>query len=366
MNRFYGKTVLIRVDFNVPLDKSGNVKDDTKIKSSLKTIKFYLSKSAKVVLLTHLGEPDGKVVPKLRLDKVSKVLSRLLKRKVIKFDDSLNADLSFLKNRDVALLENLRFYKEETLCDKTFSKKLASKGDFYVNDAFSVCHREHASVVGVPHYLDSAMGFNLKHEVNMLSKILSLKGTIVMGGAKVSTKIKLVKNLLSRSEYILIGGGMCFTFLKAKGVDIGKSIYEKSMVKECKKLLRNKKIILPVDFVTDKGVRDSCALAGSTGLDIGPKTVLLFKKYLEKSKIVFWNGPLGLFENKKYEKGTREIAASVSKVQESYAGGGETIEAIRKYGLEKRFTHISTGGGASLAFLEKGTLPGIAALKRQV
>jgi phosphoglycerate kinase len=376
-----GKKVLVRADLNVPL-KDGKVLDDTRIKESLPTIKYLLGKKAIVLLVSHLGRPNG-VDESLRMDPVAERLERLLKRHVLKLDDCVGAEVedavNEMHNGDVAVLENVRFHSEEEANDDSFARALAEQADFYVNDAFGSSHRAHASIVGVPKYLPSAAGLLLEKEITMLSRALSPKKpfVVVLGGAKVSDKIGVIENLAKKAGKILVGGAMMFTFLKALGKSVGKSRLEQDKVGVARQLLRKfgKKIVLPVDVVVaekaDSKAKSKIVSCGAIpkgwiGLDIGPKTVKLFENELKKAKTVVWNGPMGMFELAKFAKGTNEIARFIAKMRATtIVGGGDTAAAVQKLGLAKKFSHVSTGGGASLEFLEGKKLPGIAALERQ-
>jgi phosphoglycerate kinase len=363
----------------VPL-KDGKVSDDTRIRESLPTIEFLLKKKAIVLLLSHLGRPKG-VDDSLRMDPVAERLGKLLKMHVVKLDDCVGSEVDDAVNEmhygDVAVLENVRFHDEEEANDDAFARALAETADLYVNDAFGSSHRAHASIVGVPKYLPGAAGFLLQKEITMLSKALSPKKpfVVVLGGAKVSDKIGVIENLAQKADKVLIGGAMMFTFLKALGKNVGQSKLEQDKVGEAKRLLRKygKKIVLPVDVVVADKVDSkakskvvSCdAMPKSMfGLDIGPKTIKLFENELKKAKTVVWNGPMGMFEIAKFARGTNEIAKMISKLRATtIVGGGDSAAAVQKLGLAKKFSHVSTGGGASLEFLEGKTLPGVAALQ---
>jgi len=374
-----GKKVLVRADLNVPL-KDGKVADDTRIRESLATIKFLLKKKAIVILLSHLGRPKG-VDDSLRMDPVAERLGKLLKSHVIKLDDCVGSEvddaLNEMHNGDVVVLENVRFHDEEEANDDSFARALAELADFYVNDAFGSSHRAHASIVGVPKYLLSSAGFLLQKEITMLSNALSPKKpfVVVLGGAKVSDKIGVIENLAKKADKILIGGAMMFTFLKALGKDVGQSKLEQDKIGVARQLLNKygKKIVLPVDVVVAdnadskakcKTVSVDAIPKSSIGLDIGPKTIKLFESELKKAKTVVWNGPMGMFEIAKFARGTDSIAKIISKLRATtIVGGGDSAAAVQKLGLAKKFSHVSTGGGASLEFLEGKTLPGVAALR---
>ncbi len=374
-----GKKVLVRADLNVPL-KDGKVSDDTRIRESLPTIQYLLKKKAIVILLSHLGRPKG-VDDSLRMDPVAERLGKLLKSHVIKLDDCVGSEVDDALNEmhdcDVVVLENVRFHDEEEANDDSFARSLAEIADFYVNDAFGSSHRAHASIVGVPKYLLSSAGFLLQKEITMLSKALSPKKpfVVVLGGAKVSDKIGVIENLARKADKILIGGAMMFTFLKAQGKGVGQSKLEQDKVSVARQLLKKygKKIVLPVDVVVadkvdskakSKVVSCDAIPKAMIGLDIGPNTIKLFESELKKAKTVVWNGPMGMFEIAKFTRGTDSIAKVMAKLKATtIVGGGDSVAAVQKLGLAKKFSHVSTGGGASLEFLEGKTLPGVAALR---
>lgn len=379
-----GKRVLMRVDFNVPQDNSGAITDDTRIKASLPSIRYALEKGAsKLILMSHLGRPDGEVKEKLRLTPVAKRLSELLGEKVLKLDDCIgeNVAKSIANSKErVVLLENLRFHKEEEDNDPAFSKELAKLGDYFVNDAFGTAHRAHASTEGVTHYLKSAAGFLLEKEIQYLGETLENPAkpfVVILGGAKVSDKIAVIENLLPKAQTFLIGGGMAYTFLKCQGAEIGKSKLDAERINFAKELLQKaqklgKKIVLPLDHIvaasldkpdTAKIVNDINVPADSLGLDIGPKTIELFKGELKNAKTIVWNGPLGVSEIKAFSRGTKEIMEFISHLKAtSILGGGDTAAAASLFGVSDKITHISTGGGASLEYMEGKILPGVAAL----
>jgi 3-phosphoglycerate kinase len=381
-----GKKVLMRVDFNVPLTPDLKVSDDTRIRAALPTIKYALQQQAKVILMSHLGRPKGKVVEELRLTPVAERLSELLGQEVKKVDDCIGEEVekavSELKEGEVLLLENVRFHPEEEKNDPEFANKLARLGDVFINDAFGSCHRAHASVVGVAEYLPAAAGFLLMKEIEYFEKILHNPEKpfyAILGGAKVSDKIGVIENLLNRADKIFIGGGMAYTFLKAKGIPVGNSKLEEDKIEVAKQLLveadkRGRKIILPRDHVVVENI-DAEASTQVTGLeipdgkiavDVGPKTVEIFKQELQDAKMIVWNGPLGIFEIDKFAHGTKQIAEFVVQLPAiKVAGGGDTAACLEKFGLSDKFDHVSTGGGASLEYLEGKTLPGIAVLKEK-
>jgi phosphoglycerate kinase len=380
-----GKRVLIRADFNVPLDDKLNITDDIRIRASLPTIKYALEKGGRVILMSHLGRPDGKVVETMRLTPVAKRLSELLGKNVLTLKDCIGPDVkkavAAMKPGDVVLLENLRFHAEEEADDPAFAKELASLGDVFVNDAFGTAHRAHASTEGVTKYLPSVAGFLLEKEIEYLGNTVENPKrpfVAILGGAKVKDKIKVIDNLLNKVDAILVGGGMAYTFLKAKGKTIGNSKLDKDGFETAKSAIdkaakKNIPLILPVDNVIGDKFDASAASKvvgedipdGWMGLDIGPKTVKLFEDRLKDAKTVVWNGPLGVFEMDKFAKGTEEIAEFLAGLKgvTSVIGGGDTASAMAKFKVDSKMTHISTGGGASLEYLEGRGLPGIDALE---
>ncbi|MFA5145067.1 MAG: phosphoglycerate kinase [Candidatus Omnitrophota bacterium] len=378
-----GKTVLMRADFNVPQDASLNITDDIRIRGTLPTIKYILQNGAKkLVLMSHLGRPDGKIVEKYSLKPVALRLKDLLGEPVRFLNDCVGDDIkkeiSESKER-IILLENLRFHAEEEANDPGFSKQLASLADVFVNDAFGTAHRAHASTEGVTHYLKSAAGFLLEKEIEYLGNAVQdpvRPFMVILGGAKVSDKIGVIENLLPKCDAILIGGGMAYTFLKAQGKTIGNSKLEKDKLELAKGLLDkakklNKEIILPIDHIVVENIDPNAKTEiagenipdGKIAVDVGPKTISLFKDKLRSAKTIAWNGPLGIFEMDAFSKGTREVAEFIATLKcVTIIGGGDTAAAVAKFKLEDKMTHISTGGGASLEYLEGKALPGIAAL----
>lgn len=382
-----GKKVLVRCDFNVPLDENLNITDDTRITAALPTIKYLMENGAKVILCSHLGRPKGEVNEKYSLKPVSKRLSELLNTDV-KFatdivGDSAKSMVDSLEDGEVGLLENVRFDPREEKNDEVLSKELASLCDgIYVNDAFGTAHRAHSSTEGVSHFVKEAVaGFLMQKEIDFLSGTLENPKkpfVAILGGAKVSDKIGVIENLLEKVDKILIGGGMAFTFLKAQGFEIGKSICEDDKLEEANNILKkaeekNIKIVLPKDVHVakeysndseDKIVQTANIPVDFEGMDIGLKTIETFIDELEGAKTILWNGPLGVCEFDKFRIGTEKIAESISKNREaiSIVGGGDSVAAIKKLGLEDNFSHISTGGGASLELLEGKALPGLVCL----
>jgi len=375
-----GKRALVRCDFNVPLDANLNITDDTRIRAAIPTIKYLLEHGAAVVLCSHLGRPKG-VTEGLRLNPVAKRLGELLGKPVKKLDDcigpAVKAAVAASKPGDVLLLENLRFYAEEEKNNPEFAQKLAKLADIYVNDAFGTAHRAHASTAGVAAYLPAVAGFLLEKEIQFLGEaIQSPKRPFVaiLGGAKISDKIAVIENLLSKADTLLIGGGMANTFLKAKGYQLGDSLVEDGSVQLAGELIKKggNKLILPVDVVIadafaaeakSKVVSANGVQAGWRVLDIGPKSVELFVEKISGAKTVVWNGPMGVFEFPPFAKGTFAVAKALADSgATTVIGGGDSVAAVEQSGLAGRITHISTGGGASLEFLEGKELPGIAAL----
>lgn len=377
------KKVLVRADFNVPQDESLNITDDTRIRATLPTLRYILQNGAKkLIIMSHLGRPDGKAVGKYSLKPVSQRLSDLMGEPVKFLNECIGEqvakEIESCKER-IILLENLRFHSEEEQDDLNFAKQLASLADLFVNDAFGTAHRAHASTEGVTHYLKSAAGFLLEKEIKYLGEALcepKKPFMVILGGAKVSDKIGVIENLLPKAEAIIIGGGMAYTFLKAQGKNIGNSKLEKDKLDLARSILEkakslNKEILLPVDNVIVETIAadakaEICGDSipdGKIAVDIGPKTVELYKNKLSSAKTIVWNGPLGIFEMDAFSKGTQEVAKFVAELDAiTIIGGGDTAAAIAKFKLEDKMTHISTGGGASLEFLEGKTLPGIAAL----
>jgi len=384
-----GKRVLVRVDFNVPLDKkSGAIRDDTRIRASLPTIQLLVSKGARVVLMSHLGRPDGKVVPAMSLAPCAQRLSELLKKPVAMAKDCIGpeveAQAKALQDGDVLLLENLRYHPEEEANEAGFAKQLASLGELYVNDAFGTAHRAHASTEGVTRFLSPcAAGLLMLKEMEYLGKALESPErpfVAILGGAKISGKIDVIENLLDKVDALLIGGGMMYTFYKAKGFEVGKSLLEaekvelaRSVMEEAKE--KGRRFVLPVDVL----VADSLEPTAQTkvvaataipedwyGVDIGPESIKAFSVEIQKAKTVVWNGPLGIFETEAFAQGTLAIAQALAEATKkdvtTIVGGGDSAAAVAKAGLEDQVSHVSTGGGASLEFLEGKTLPGVAAL----
>jgi phosphoglycerate kinase len=378
-----GKKVIIRVDFNVPLDASFHITDDRRIAAALPTIQSALNSGAsKVILMSHLGRPKGTGFEKeFSLAPVAKRLQELLKENVLLLNDCVGAAVkeTIAKSSErVVLLENLRFHKEEEKNDPAFAKELASLADVYINDAFGTAHRAHASTAGITAFLPSVAGLLIEKELLYLGNAINNPKrplVVILGGAKVSDKIELIKNLIPKANSIIVGGGMAYTFLKAQGISIGNSKLEKDKVDLARELMEQAKkagveFVITTDFViTQSFTSDDCKVSdvipdGWESLDIGPKTIKKYEAILAQAKTVVWNGPLGVFERDAYAKGTRAIADYLASLKDVTViiGGGDSAAAVSKFGLEDKMTHISTGGGASLEFLEGKELPGIAAL----
>jgi len=379
-----GKRVIMRVDFNVPLDKEGHITDDTRIRAALPSIEYVLNQNSKLILMSHLGRPKGQVKEDLRLAPVGRRLSELLEKDVINAKDCVGEEtekiISGMQIGDVVLLENLRFHKEEEANDSDFAKALARYADVYVNDAFGTAHRAHASTEGITHHLPAVAGFLMEKEINFLGKLLynpEQPYIALIGGAKVSTKIGVLEKLLEKVNALIIGGGMCYTFLKAKGFDVGNSLVETEKVSLAFELIKKAdekavRLILPADhLVADKmeeGARvrtvDTNAMPSDMiGVDIGPKTIRTYRKDIKHAKTILWNGPMGVFEIDRFARGTNQVAkAMASSRGTTVVGGGDSVAAVNKFGLAEKISHVSTGGGASLEFLEGKELPGIMAL----
>ncbi len=377
-----GKKVIIRCDLNVPIE-NGIIKDITRIKASLKTIRYARKMNAKVILLSHLGriktEEDKQ---KNTLKPVAEELSKLLRKKVTFIDqtrgEKLENAIKNMKNRDVILIENTRFEdldgKKESSNDKQLGQYWASLGDIFINDAFGTIHRSHASNLGIASNLPNGIGFLVEKEIKNLTKLTNKPKkpyTIILGGSKVSDKIGVISNLITKADYILIGGGMAFTFLKAAGFGIGSSICEKEKISFCKELLDKyqDKLILPIDIITGSEIKENTSIherfineieEDEIGLDIGPKTIEVFKQYLDDCKTIFWNGPVGYFEIKEFSNGTKELLNIITNTKAyTLVGGGDTARAAVTFNYQDKISHISTGGGASLEFLEEVSLPAL-------
>ena len=382
---FQGKKVLLRVDLNVPM-KNGSVTETSRIEKILPTIKLLIKKKAKIIILSHIGRPKGKVMNGMSLEPISKKLSQYLNKEVLfnknKINENTISEINKVPNGSIMMLENIRFNEGEETNDKEFSKKISTLGDIYVNDAFSCSHRAHASIDGITKYLPSYFGLQITKEINALKRITSeIKKpiTLIIGGSKISTKIKIIKNLIKKFDNVIIVGGMANTMLKHTGSNIGKSIYETNCENLIKEILEKSKsyncqITCPKDVVVAKNLdgpgknKDIKEIeADDIILDIGSKTILSIKKIINNSNTVLWNGPAGYFENPNFENGTKKILEIIKEKNTknkifSVAGGGETVAAINKFNNLNSFTFVSTAGGAFLEFLEGKTLPGIKAL----
>lgn len=380
-----GKRVLVRVDFNVPLDaNTGTISDDSRIRASLPTINYLVEHKARVILCSHLGRPEGKVVEELRMAPIAQHLSQLISSPVYTVTDCIGEEVQnkvrALREGQILFLENLRFHAEEEANDPRFAQELASLADIYVNDAFSVAHRAHASVVGVARYLPAVAGFLMQKEVEAMSKLLNAPArpfACLIGGAKVSDKIGLIQNMLKKVDILLVGGGMAATFLKAQGYEVGLSFVEKDKLSLANGLLQEAKewnvpLLLPVDVIVAEQIK-----AGSPSkvvpvtaipfnsyiVDTGPQTIELFSSKLGKCHTIMWNGPLGVYEIPEFAKGTRSMVSFIATLDATtIIGGGSTAEIVYKMGLTDKMTHVSTGGGASLRFLEGVPLPGVEVL----
>ena len=379
-----GKKVFVRCDFNVPMDENQNITDNARIVGALPTIKYLLEQNCKIILASHLGRPKGEFKPEFSLAPVAKELSKLLGQEVIMAKDVIGEDAcekaANLKEGEILLLENVRFHKEETDNDPEFCKKLASMAEVYVNDAFGTAHRAHASTTGIASYLPAVSGFLIEKELQFLGNAVNNPErpfVAILGGAKVSDKIGVIDSLLEKVDTLMIGGGMAYTFFKAQGYEVGNSICEMDkldLAKEAMEKAEQKgvKLMLPVDTKVGKEFKPDTESkivsyteipADWEGFDIGPETIKMFEEELRKAKTVVWNGPLGLFEFDQFAIGTNAIAKVLSEIDATtIIGGGDSAAAVKKAGLEDKMTHISTGGGASLEFLEGKKLPGIEAL----
>ena len=379
-----GKKVFVRCDFNVPMDENKNITDNTRIVAALPTIKYLLEQNCKIILASHLGRPKGEFKPEFSLQPVAKELSKQLGQEVIMAKDVIGEDAmkkaSELKEGEVMLLENVRFHKEETDNDPEFAKKLASMAEVFVNDAFGTAHRAHASTTGIADYLPAVSGFLIEKELKYLGNALENPERpfmAILGGAKVSDKIGVIDSLLEKVDTLMIGGGMAYTFFKAQGYEVGNSICEMDKLDLAKELMQKAKdkgvkLMLPVDTKVGKEFKEDTESktvkwteipADWEGFDIGEETIKLYSEELQKAKTVVWNGPVGLFEFPQFAIGTNTIAKVLSELDATtIIGGGDSAAAVKKAGLEDKMTHISTGGGASLEFLEGKKLPGIECL----
>lgn len=380
------KKVIVRVDFNVPV-KDGLISNDNRIVEALPTINYLLSQGAAVILMSHLGRPDGKKDMKYSLSPVAIRLSELLGQEVKMSKDVVGTDAKKLsknlKSGEVLLLENLRFHKEEEGNDAEFAKKLAALADVYVNDAFGTAHRKHASTYGVAKLLPNAVGYLIEKELKMIEDTIANPTRpflAILGGAKVKDKIGIIDCLINKCDSIIIGGGMSYTFLKAKGYEIGTSLVDDTKIADAKKLMKKAEkkgtqILFPVDYVVANNFENPTEIkvvdynnipANFMGMDIGPKTIKLFKQTIKKAKSIIWNGPMGVFENPKFAKGTNKVAKAMCKNKgTTIVGGGDSASAVINMGLKNKFTHVSTGGGASMELFEGKVLPGVDVIKNK-
>ena len=379
-----GKKVLVRCDFNVPLDKEGNITDENRIVGAMPTIKYLADNGAKVILCSHMGKPKGEPKPEVSLAPVAKRHSEKLGKEVVfAADDNVVGEnakkaVSEMNDGDIVLLENTRYRAEETKNVETFSKELASLAEIFVNDAFGTAHRAHCSTVGVADYLPAVCGYLIQKEIEFLGNAVNnpVRPLVaILGGSKVSSKISVIENLLDKVDKLIIGGGMAYTFMAAKGQEVGDSLLEKDYIDYAKEMMAKAgdKLLLPIDTVvaTDfandaesKVVPEGGIEAGWQGLDIGPKTIELFSDAVKSAKTVVWNGPMGVFEMENFAKGTNAIAQVLAEIDATTViGGGDSVAAVNQAGLGDKMSHISTGGGASLEFLEGKELPGIVALQ---
>ncbi|MDP2642663.1 MAG: phosphoglycerate kinase [Candidatus Peregrinibacteria bacterium] len=384
-----GKKVLLRVDFNVPINKTtGEIEDDTRIVESLPTIKFLSEKGAKIIIISHLGRPDGEVKDGLRLTKIGEHLSKLLSKPIKKLDEVLSenikAETGKMQNGEIILLENMRFRKEEEECEPNFTKELASLGEIFINDAFGTAHRRHASTAGLADFLPAYAGLLMEKEITELSKVLNETPakpiTMIFGGAKIDTKIGIIQHFLDKADYFLIGGGLANTFLFAKGINVGDSLCEKDKVDVAKQIIEklNSKegaLNLPTDAIVAKELSNEAQAEevaieslpeGMKIFDIGQKTAENFSEIIKKSGTVIWNGPVGVYEFKPFMNGTKQVAEAIADSEcISIIGGGDTADSVKKLGIPpEKFTHISTGGGACIEFLSGDKLPGIEILRK--
>lgn len=380
-----GKKVLLRTDFNVPM-KDGEIEDDTRIKESIPTIEHLIKMGAKIIIISHLGRPKGKIVEELRLTEISKHLSKLIGKDVRKSEDVTGANTSkmveSMKEGDVIVLENIRFMAEEEACEENFTKKLASLGEIFVNDAFGTAHRNHASTSGIAKHLPAYAGLLMEKEILELSKVKNAGKplTMIFGGAKINTKIGIIKHFISKADFFLMGGGLANTFLSAAGYNVGASLYEKDkediareIMLECEK--NKEKFLLPSDVVVAEEIKEDAetlnipiqdVMGNMKILDIGKQSIDRYIEIINKSKTIIWNGPVGLYEMVPFKEGTKKIAEAIAKSNAvSILGGGDTADAISKMGIPKKsFTHISTGGGAAIEFMSGEKLPAVEAIRK--
>ncbi|MAG91360.1 phosphoglycerate kinase [Candidatus Woesearchaeota archaeon] len=378
-----GKRVLVRAGFDIPLDEGGNIVDDKRIKAVISTMEYLLEKNSKIIVISHNGRPKGKIIAKLKMDKVAKRLGELLNTEVKKLDDCIGEEVKQfvgnMKPKDVVVLENLRFNEAEKEKDESkrleFSKQLSDLGDIYVNEAFPNCHRNHASMTGIPKFLPSYVGFAVENEIKHMNKLLNPEKPFaaIIGGAK-ADKIGVIRSLLPKVDFLILGGVLADTFLKAKGTDIKASKFDEESLQYAGEFIGNKKLMLPADAViADKFEKDAESKEvdfneipdGWMIMDIGSKTINTYKEKLKDAKTIVWAGPLGVFEFDKFANGTKQIAEFISSLNAAtIIGGGDSAAAVEKFGFAEKMTHVSTGGGASLQFIEKeGRLPALVALE---
>ena len=383
-----GKKVIVRVDFNVPLNAEGNITDDKRIVAALPTIQYLIGQNAKIILVSHMGKPKGEYNPKFSMAPASKRLGELLGMEVIQAKDVTGPDAkakaAALKEGQVMMLENARFHKEEEKNDPAFAKELADLAEIYVNDAFGTAHRAHATTAGIAAYLPAVSGYLIQKEISIMGKALANPErpfVAILGGAKVADKLNVISNLLEKCDTLIIGGGMAYTFLKAQGKEVGKSLVDETKLEYCREMLEKaaklgKKLLLPIDTkiaasfpdpidaqIEVKSVAIDAIPADKMGLDIGTETAKLFAEAVKSAKTVVWNGPMGVFENPVLAEGTIAIAKAMAETDAiTIVGGGDSAAAVKKMGYADKITHVSTGGGASLEFLEGKVLPGIACL----
>jgi|YNPMSStandDraft_1061717.scaffolds.fasta_scaffold00050_19 phosphoglycerate kinase len=382
---FFNKKVIVRVDYNVPTE-NGKITDLTRIEKSLKTINYLLSSNAKIILISHKGRPKERN-KKDSLEPVKDALEKLLKENNIKYNrvlfvddcigDKVKNEINKMENKDILILENLRFYKEEEENDEKFAKELSSLADIYVSDAFGAVHRAHASITGIAKFIPFYYGYLIKEEVDNLNHVLHSKEypvVALIGGSKVSSKIDVLNSLINKVNILIIGGAMAYTFLKSKGLEVGNSLVENDKLIFVNDIFsiakqKNVEIVLPVDHIVVENIENYKKVIktkgpeipqGMIGVDIGPKTIKEFMKNLKRGKVIFWNGPVGIFENNDFARGTMELAKGIAKIKAiKVVGGGDSVAAINQANVEKYFTHVSTGGGASLEYIEGKKLPGL-------
>jgi phosphoglycerate kinase len=372
---FKGKTALVRAGFDCPLDKKGNILDDTRIKAVIPTLKYLVKKKAKIVIISHNGRPQGNIILRLTMDKTAQRLAKLMKKHIAKHDDCIGNEVAqYIDDMvpgEIVVLENLRFYDEEKENNRHFARFLSEPADIYVNDSFPTCHDKDTSMIGIPRLIPGCIGLALQEELKAMQKPAKApkKPYIAIIGGKKANKIDSVRNIMKKADNIFVVGVLANTFLKAEGINIGNSAYDKKSLKKAKMLLKSKKIIIPTDFIVKIGNKtkivdyDNISKDAQT-MDIGPKTLEMYRQMISKAKTVLWAGPPGVFEDRRFAKGTEELAKMLSKSKATtIVGGGDTGEAVCKLKLAKKMTHVSTGGGASLALFEGKMLPALKALE---